>query len=82
MEDQGLELLQLLQGLVPGEPSQPGPVEPAVGDREAYREQAAVAVEQEIEIHFVDQIVGACTSKLAPHGIGVVPAREGDELEV
>ncbi|HEY5944340.1 MAG TPA: MBL fold metallo-hydrolase [Kofleriaceae bacterium] len=29
-----------------------------------------------------DQIVAACRSKLEPHGIGVVPAREGDELEV
>jgi len=30
----------------------------------------------------VDHIVESCTAKLAPHGIGVVPAREGDELEV
>jgi phosphoribosyl 1,2-cyclic phosphodiesterase len=30
----------------------------------------------------VDQIVAACTTRLEPHGIGVVPAREGDELEV
>jgi len=30
----------------------------------------------------VDQIVAACKAKLEPHGIGVVPAREGDELDV
>jgi phosphoribosyl 1,2-cyclic phosphodiesterase len=30
----------------------------------------------------VDQIVAACTKRLAPHGIAVVPAREGDDLEV
>jgi phosphoribosyl 1,2-cyclic phosphodiesterase len=30
----------------------------------------------------VDEIVGACKTRLEPHGIGVVPAREGDELEV
>ena len=30
----------------------------------------------------VDQIVAACKAKLAPHGIDVVPAREGDELEI
>jgi phosphoribosyl 1,2-cyclic phosphodiesterase len=30
----------------------------------------------------VDEIVAACKSILAPHSIGVVPAREGDELEV
>ncbi|HEX5060027.1 MAG TPA: MBL fold metallo-hydrolase [Kofleriaceae bacterium] len=30
----------------------------------------------------VDQIVAACKAKLAPHGIAVVPAREGDELEI
>jgi phosphoribosyl 1,2-cyclic phosphodiesterase len=30
----------------------------------------------------VDQIVAACSAKLAPHGIGLVPAREGDELEI
>ncbi len=30
----------------------------------------------------VDQIVAACEATLAPHGIAVVPAREGDELEV
>ncbi len=30
----------------------------------------------------VDQIVGACRAKLTPHGIAVVPAREGDELDV
>jgi phosphoribosyl 1,2-cyclic phosphodiesterase len=30
----------------------------------------------------VDQIVAACKATLEPHGIGVVPAREGDELEV
>ena len=30
----------------------------------------------------VDQIVAACGSLLAPHGIDVVPAREGDELEI
>ena len=30
----------------------------------------------------VDQIVAACREKLAPHHIEVVPAREGDELEV
>jgi phosphoribosyl 1,2-cyclic phosphodiesterase len=30
----------------------------------------------------VDQIVATCKAKLEPHGIGVVPAREGDELDV
>lgn len=30
----------------------------------------------------VDQLVAACAERLAPHGIAVVPAREGDELEV
>lgn len=30
----------------------------------------------------VDQIVAACKERLAPHGIEVTPAREGDELEV
>jgi phosphoribosyl 1,2-cyclic phosphodiesterase len=30
----------------------------------------------------VDEIVAACTAKLAPHGIGVIPAREGDEHEI
>jgi ribonuclease BN (tRNA processing enzyme) len=30
----------------------------------------------------VDQIVARCTELLAPHGIGVVPAREGDELDI
>jgi phosphoribosyl 1,2-cyclic phosphodiesterase len=30
----------------------------------------------------VDEIVGTCEKLLAPHGIGVVPAREGDELEI
>jgi phosphoribosyl 1,2-cyclic phosphodiesterase len=30
----------------------------------------------------VDQIVAACTALVAPHGIAVVPAREGDELTV
>jgi phosphoribosyl 1,2-cyclic phosphodiesterase len=30
----------------------------------------------------VDAIVADCKERLAPHGIGVVPAREGDELEV
>ena len=30
----------------------------------------------------VDLIVAACERTLAPHGIGVVPAREGDELEI
>lgn len=30
----------------------------------------------------VDAIVAACKAKLDPHGIGVVPAREGEELEV
>ncbi|MFT3695018.1 MAG: hypothetical protein QM831_17910 [Kofleriaceae bacterium] len=30
----------------------------------------------------VDEIVGACEKLLAPHGIGVTPAREGDELTV
>lgn len=30
----------------------------------------------------VDQIVAACTKRLEPHGIAVVPAREGDELEI
>jgi phosphoribosyl 1,2-cyclic phosphodiesterase len=30
----------------------------------------------------VDQIVAACEARLAPHGIGVTPAREGDELEI
>ena len=30
----------------------------------------------------VDQIVAACKARLEPHGIGVVPAREGDELDV
>lgn len=30
----------------------------------------------------VDQIVAACKTRLEPHGIGVVPAREGDELEI
>jgi ribonuclease BN (tRNA processing enzyme) len=30
----------------------------------------------------VDQIVAACEARLAPHGIAVTPAREGDELTV
>jgi len=30
----------------------------------------------------VDQIVAACKAALDPHGIGLVPAREGDELEI
>jgi phosphoribosyl 1,2-cyclic phosphodiesterase len=30
----------------------------------------------------VDEIVAACEAKLAPHGIAVTPAREGDELTV
>ena len=30
----------------------------------------------------VDAIVAACKARLEPHGIGLVPAREGDELEV
>ena len=30
----------------------------------------------------VDQIVAACEARLAPHGIAVTPAREGDELEI
>jgi len=30
----------------------------------------------------VDGIVAECTKKLAPHGIAVTPAREGDELEL
>jgi len=30
----------------------------------------------------VDAIVAICTTRLEPHGIGVVPAREGDELEI
>jgi phosphoribosyl 1,2-cyclic phosphodiesterase len=30
----------------------------------------------------VDHIVAACKATLEPHGIGVVPAREGDELDV
>jgi phosphoribosyl 1,2-cyclic phosphodiesterase len=30
----------------------------------------------------VDQIVARCKELLAPHGIGVVPAREGDELDI
>ncbi|MBV8760294.1 MAG: MBL fold metallo-hydrolase [Deltaproteobacteria bacterium] len=30
----------------------------------------------------VDGIVAACTALLAPHGIAVTPAREGDELEI
>jgi phosphoribosyl 1,2-cyclic phosphodiesterase len=30
----------------------------------------------------VDEIVAACKARLEPHGIAVVPAREGDELDV
>ena len=30
----------------------------------------------------VDQIVASCEARLAPHGIAVTPAREGDELEI
>lgn len=30
----------------------------------------------------VDEIVAACKARLVPYGIAVVPAREGDELEV
>lgn len=30
----------------------------------------------------VDDIVAQCTKMLSPHGIGVAPAREGDELEI
>ncbi|MEO8843781.1 MAG: MBL fold metallo-hydrolase [Kofleriaceae bacterium] len=30
----------------------------------------------------VDQIVAACEARLAPHGIVVAPAREGEELEI
>jgi phosphoribosyl 1,2-cyclic phosphodiesterase len=30
----------------------------------------------------VDEIIAACTKLVAPHGIAVVPAREGDELTI
>lgn len=57
---------------------------------EACRAAIAAKAKRLVPFHYdqdytdddVDQIVAACTEKLAPHGIGVVPAREGDELEI
>ncbi|HUJ63834.1 MAG TPA: MBL fold metallo-hydrolase [Kofleriaceae bacterium] len=51
---------------------------------------AAAEVERLVTFHYdqdysdddVDQIVAACRRTLAPRGITVVPAREGDELEI
>jgi phosphoribosyl 1,2-cyclic phosphodiesterase len=57
---------------------------------EACDAAAAAAVERLVTFHYdqdysdddVDAIVEACRQRLAPHGIAVVPAREGDELDV
>jgi len=60
----------------------------------SYEEACAAAIAAKVKrlvtFHYdqdytdddVDQIVGACKAILEPHGIGVVPAREGDELEI
>ncbi len=60
----------------------------------SYEEACAAAIEAKVgrlvTFHYdqdyadddVDAIVAACKNRLDPHGIGVVPAREGDELEV
>ncbi len=57
---------------------------------EACDAAIAAKVERLVTFHYdqdytdddVDTIVGACTTRLQPHGIGLVPAREGDELEI
>lgn len=60
----------------------------------SYEEACAAAIAAKVKrlvtFHYdqdysdddVDQIVAACKAILEPHGIGVVPAREGDELEI
>ncbi len=60
----------------------------------SYEEACAAAIAAKVErlvtFHYdqdysddeVDQIVAECKQRLDPHGIAVVPAREGDELEV
>jgi phosphoribosyl 1,2-cyclic phosphodiesterase len=60
----------------------------------SYEEACAAAIEAKVgrlvTFHYdqdytdddVDGIVAACTERLAPHNIGVVPAREGDEVEI
>ena len=60
----------------------------------SYDEATAVAIAAKVKrlvtFHYdqdysdddVDQIVAACERTLAPHGIAVTPAREGDELEI
>jgi phosphoribosyl 1,2-cyclic phosphodiesterase len=60
----------------------------------SYEEACTAAIEAKVgrlvTFHYdqdysdddVDAIVATCKSRLEPHGIGVVPAREGDELEI
>src|SRR5688572_16601213 len=60
----------------------------------SYEEACAAAIAAQakrlITFHYdqdysdddVDAIVAACKTRLEPHGIGLVPAREGDELEI
>jgi phosphoribosyl 1,2-cyclic phosphodiesterase len=57
---------------------------------EACAAAAAAKVKRLVTFHYdqdysdddVDQIVAACKARLEPRGISVVPAREGDELEI
>jgi phosphoribosyl 1,2-cyclic phosphodiesterase len=57
---------------------------------EACDVAVAAGVERLVTFHYdqdysdddVDGLVASCRARLAPHGIAVVPAREGDELEV
>jgi phosphoribosyl 1,2-cyclic phosphodiesterase len=60
----------------------------------SYEEACAAAIEAKVgrlvTFHYdqdytdddVDAIVATCKATLDPHGIGLVPAREGDELEI
>jgi phosphoribosyl 1,2-cyclic phosphodiesterase len=60
----------------------------------SYEDACAAAIAAKVErlvtFHYdqdysdddVDQIVAECKKRLEPHGIGVVPAREGEELDV
>jgi len=57
---------------------------------EACDAAIAAKVKQLVTFHYdqdytdddVDEIVARCKELLAPHGIGVIPAREGDEIEI
>ena len=57
---------------------------------EACEAAIAAQVKRLVTFHYdqdytdddVDEIVAACEARLAPHGIAVTPAREGDELTV